>query len=47
MSGLFVAGPRIENGEAIIVPLRLRTWDLMIHNQRNAPKDVSGSGTQD
>ena len=33
LSGFFVAGPRIENGIAIIVPLWLRTWDLMIHNQ--------------
>ena len=33
LSGFFVAGPRIENGNAIIVPLWLRTWDLMIHNQ--------------
>ena len=34
----FVAGPRIE----IIVPLWLRTWDLMIHNHTKKPLGQSG-----
>ena len=49
LSGFFVAGPRIENGNAIIVPLWLRTWDLMIHNQTKTTlvEWFLCSGTQD